>query len=124
MDVVLQVLAGLLCLPLTALGLKSMLKPMSMLDDLAVDPRGAVGLNTIRGMMGGVLLSSAGMIAWGLYSGETVLLLAVAVLMAAIAVGRLLGVALDGFDKAVVRPIVIELVLVVLLVGIHLGAAV
>ena len=44
-------------------------------------------------------------------TGETVWLLAVALLMGAAAIGRVVGIAADGYDKAVLRPLVAEVVI-------------
>lgn len=123
MELALQIVAGVFCVPLLALGLKCTLKPHSMLDNLGLDPRGPAGLNTIRGMVGGVLLACVAMIVLGLATGETVWLLAVAVVMAVAALGRALGVVVDGFDRAVIRPLVVEIVIAVVLVGAHLQLA-
>lgn len=125
MDMALQILVGLFCVPLTLFGLKSMFKPTSMLEDLAVEPKGIPGSSTVRGMMGGLFLASSGMMGAGLATGETTWFLAVAVLMFLVAVGRLVSLATDGYDKAVVRPIVVELIIVAVLVAAHvrLGAA-
>ncbi len=120
METALQVLLGLLCLPLLALGAKVTFQPAGMLDDLGLDPRGAVGLNTIRGMLGGLLLSCVAMIVAGLVLHDTTWFLAVALVMGIAAIGRFVGVAADGFDKAVVRPIVVEVVITVVAVAAHL----
>ena len=51
---------------------------------------------------------------------ETTWFLAVAILMAAAALGRIVGIAIDGFDKAVLPPLVIELVIGGVLLAAHL----
>ena len=120
MDLAIKVLIGLLCVPLLGLGLKSMFKPASMLGDLGFAAPGAVGLNTIRGMLGGLLLACVVMLVSGLLLQETVWFLAVAVVMGVAAIGRIVGIAVDGFDKAVVRPIVVEVVIAVVAVAAHI----
>jgi hypothetical protein len=120
MDLALQILIGVLCVPLTLLGVRCMFAPMGMLGELGLQSSGAVGLNTVRGMMGGLLLGSVAMLVLGLALHQTVWFLAVAVLMAAAAVGRLIGVGVDGFDRAVVPAIVVELVVVVVMVVAHM----
>jgi hypothetical protein len=119
MDLALKILLCLFCVPLLGLGIKVMFKPSSMLDDLGLAPPGAVGLNSIRGMLGGLLLASVVMIVLGLVLQETVWFLAVAVVMGVAAVGRIVGIATDGFDKAVVRPLVVEIVVAVVAVAAH-----
>ncbi len=125
MSIALQVVVGLFTLPMVALGLKAMFAPATMLETLAVEPKGAPGLNTVRGLAGGFFLASAVMIAAGLATGDTVWFLALAVLMGVAAVGRVVGIAADGFDKEVVRPTVVEVVMAVVLVAAHfvLGGA-
>jgi len=118
-----QIIVGVLTLPMLALGFKCLLKPTTMLEDLAIDPRGEAGLNTIRGMMGGLFLSCATMLILALVTGNTVWLLSVAAIMAWAAVGRLIGIAADGFDKAVTRPLIVEIVMALALGGVHLHAA-
>ena len=120
MDLALQVIIGLLCVPLTGLGMKSMFVPARMVDDLAVDPRGVAGLSTIRGVVGGLFLSSVAMLVLGLVQGQTVWFLAVALVMGVAAAGRLVSLAMDGFDKAVVRPLVVEIIITLILIGAHI----
>ena len=65
MDLAIEILLGALSVPLVALGIRSMFKPTGMLDDLAVQANGSAGLNTVRGVVGGLFLASAAMIGWG-----------------------------------------------------------
>lgn len=125
MDTAIQVVLGVFCLPLTVLGLKSMFSPAGMLEDLAVEAKGAAGLNTIRGVVGGLFLASVAMIVLGLVQQETIWFLAAALTMLVPALGRLVGIGADGFDKAVVRPLVAELLIGAALVAAHfiLGGA-
>ena len=123
MDMAIQILVGVLGLPLVVLGARIMFAPAGMLGELGVEAPGPVGLNTVRGAVGGLLLSSAVMIGLGLALHDTVWFLAVAVVMGVAAFGRLAGVLMDGFDKAVVRPIVIEVVIAGVMVLAHLRLA-
>lgn len=125
MDLAIKILLGVLCLPLVALGIRSMFKPTGMLDDLAVQANGSAGLNTVRGVVGGLFLASAAMIVLGLATEQTVWLLAVALLMGVAAIGRVVGIAADGYDKAVLRPLVAEVVIsaVAVLAHIRFGVA-
>ena len=45
MELALQIAVALFCLPLTALGLRSMVKPIGMGTALAIEPHGSAGLN-------------------------------------------------------------------------------
>ncbi len=89
-----------------------MFAPRSMVDTLAVGPEGPAGLNTMRGFLGGLFVGSSIVLATGLATGNTTFFLAVATVMSAVVVGRLIGIAVDGFDKKVVFPLVLEVVMV------------
>lgn len=102
------------------LGTKSMFAPKSMLENFDISPGGAAGLNTIRGVIGGLFIASLGMLITGLVLGETLLFLAVAAIMMAVAFGRLIGLISDGFNKAVVPPLIVELVISSILIFAHL----
>ena len=94
-----------------------MFAPRSMVDILAVAPEGPAGLNTIRGFLGGLCVGSSIVLATGLATGNATFFLAVATVMSAVVVGRLMGIAVDGFDKKVVFPLVLELVMVAIFFG-------
>ena len=119
MDVVLQGLVGLSCLFLTGLGARTMFVPKSMFGILAVEPEGPAGLNTIRGFLGGLFIGSSIVLATGLATGNTTFFLAVVMVMGIVIIGRLVGIAVDGFDKKVVFPLVVELVMVTIFITAH-----
>ena len=96
-----------------------MFAPKSMVRILAVEPVGAVGLNTIRGFLGGLFIGCSIVLATGLVTGNTTFILAVAMIMSVVVVGRFVGIAVDGFDKQVVFPLVVELVMVTILLVAH-----
>ena len=114
-----EIIIAILCVPLFALGIRSMFMPANMGEAVHLSPSGTAGLNEIRGVLGGFFFACVAMLATGLASGETVWLLAVAILMGAAAVGRVVGIVADGRDKAVVPPLVIELVIGGVLVAGH-----
>lgn len=116
-------LLAVLAVPMMLAGIKIMFDPMSMVDRLAVEPLGALGLNSMRGLMGGLMLASGGMVVMGFVRRNTEWFLAFAFVMAVVSVGRIVGLAADGVDSASVRPLVIELLLVALAVLAHRGAA-
>ena len=124
MTTLVQVLLGVIALMTLGLGAKSMFAPKSMLDNFAVDPRGKAGLNTIRGVIGGLFIALMSMVVTGLVTGETLWFLAVAIVLGVVAAGRVVGLAADGFEKAAVPPLVLESVMVAVLVSGHvvLGA--
>ncbi len=116
MENVLLVIVGLLCLPLSALGLRSLFAPTKMAADMSITPEGPAGLNTVRGVMGGLFSSCVAMLILGLTTGERAWFMAVALVMAGVLFGRFVGIARDGLDKAVVPPIIVELVIGTVLV--------
>ncbi|MEM7155711.1 MAG: hypothetical protein AAF799_22870 [Myxococcota bacterium] len=120
MELALQITVGIVSLPLLALGLRSMLAPRGMGTAMAIAPRGAAGLSTIRGVAGGLFFASVSMLALGLLTGQTLWLLAVAMIMGAVMLGRFVGIVADGFDRAVLPPLVVEAVIGSALVLAHL----
>ena len=123
MEFALQIIIGVFCLPLSILGIRSMFMPRSMSEAQSITPNGAAGLNTVRSVIGGFFFACVAMLALGLASGNTTWFLAVAILMGMVAVGRVVGLVADGFDKAVVPPLVIELVIGGLVVAGHVLVA-
>ena len=112
MEIVLQVLVGLSCLFLLFLGAKTMFAPHSMVEIIAIKPEGSAGLNTMRGFLGGLLIGSSIVLTAGLVTGNTTFFLAIATVMGTVVVGRLVGIAFDGFDKKVVFPLIAEIFMV------------
>ena len=96
-----------------------MFDPTGMIEQLAVAPRGLHGLNTIRGDIGGYMVGLALLMSAGLWTKNAAFFVATAIVMSTILVGRFAGLALDGFDAAVVPPIVIELVIAGVMVLAH-----
>ena len=125
MEQALQVAVAFFCLPLTALGVRSMFTPASMGEAVAIAPEGRAGLSTIRGVLGGLFLACVAMLALGLATHQATWFLAVAIVMGVVILGRLVGIVADGFDKAVVPPLVVELVIAGVLVSAYsvFGAA-
>ena len=119
METVIQGLVGLSCLFLAGLGAKTMFTPYSMLEILAIKPEGSAGLNTIRGFLGGLTTGSAIVLAAGLVTGNTVFFLAVATVMGTVIIGRLIGIAFDGFDKKILFPLIAEILMVTIFIVAH-----
>lgn len=117
METVLQGLVGLSCLFLAGLGTRTMFTPRKSFEILAVEPETPAGLNTVRGFLGGLFIGSSVVLATGLITGNTTFILAVAMTMSVVVAGRLLGIALDGFDKKVVVPLVAEIVMVTVFIA-------
>lgn len=83
-----------------------MFAPAGIAKAMAVAPEGAQGMNTIRGVLACVAL-----LVLGITTAEGIWLIPVAVVMGAVAAGRLIGIVFDGFHKAVVPPLLVEVVI-------------
>lgn len=115
MELTLQILVGLATLMLTGLGTMSMFAPKRMVKNFAVEPIGTAGLSTIRSVIGGLFLASVTMLLLGLFGGQTIGFVAVALVLGVVAFGRVVSLVTDGFDKAVIPPLVVELVIIAVL---------
>ncbi|MCG7522473.1 DUF4345 family protein [Ruegeria sp. Ofav3-42] len=115
MEITLNILVILATLMLAGLGTMSMFAPRRMVANFALEPVGTAGLSTIRSVIGGVFLASVTMLVIGLLTGQTLGYVAVAILMGVVAFGRIVGILADGFDKAVLPPLVVELVIIAVL---------
>lgn len=116
MELTFQILVGLATLMLAGLGTMSMFAPRRMVNNFAIEPVGTAGLSTIRSVIGGLFIASVAMLAIGLITGQTLGFIAVAILLGVVAFGRVVGIVADGFDKAVVPPLLVELVIITVLV--------
>jgi hypothetical protein len=119
METALNTLVILATLMLTGLGIMSMFAPRRMVANFAIEPVGTAGLSTIRSVIGGLFLASVALLVIGLTTGQTLGYVAVAILMAVVAFGRVVGILADGFDKAVLPPLVVELVIIAVLITAH-----
>ena len=119
MELTLQILVGLATAMLLGLGTMSMFAPRRMVKNFAIEPIGIAGLSTIRSVIGGLSIASVAMLTFGLATGQTLGFIAVALLLGVVAFGRIVGIVTDGFDKAVVPPLVVELVIIAVLLSAH-----
>ena len=119
MELTLQILVGLATAMLLGLGTMSMFAPRRMVKNFAIEPIGIAGLSTIRSVIGGLFIASVAMLTFGLATGQTLGFIAVALLLGVVAFGRIVGIVTDGFDKAVVPPLVVELVIIAVLLSAH-----
>ncbi|MFM2587657.1 DUF4345 family protein [Vibrio sp. TBV020] len=122
MDMTLQILVSLATFLLSALGLMSMFAPQKMVANFSLEPVGNAGMNTIRSVMGGLFLASVFMLLQGLLTGETESYFFVAIIMIAVAIGRMVGLLFDGFNKAVIPPLMLEIVIAAVLMFAHFKA--
>jgi hypothetical protein len=119
MQIAIKIVVGLMTLLFLWLGFGVMFNPASAPAQFGVEALGITGSSTLRGDLGGMFVGSAVLLAWGILRGQTMLFLAVAVLMGTIACGRLVGFVVDGANARVIAPFAVELVMVVILVFAH-----
>ncbi|MFT7625750.1 MAG: hypothetical protein ACI9WU_004941 [Myxococcota bacterium] len=115
--------AGLVALPLLVAGFVIMFSPETLMAKMGLTSNGPPGLNTVRGMVGGFMISSGSMLVLGILQKQPIWFLAVALLMSVATLGRGVGLALDGFSPDSLRPFVVELVLVGVSVWLYRGGA-
>jgi Domain of unknown function (DUF4345) len=116
METTLTVLVILATLLLSGLGIMSMFAPPGrMVANFAIEPVRTAGLSTTRSVIGGLFLASVALRVIGLTTGQTLGYVAVAILMGIVALGRIVGLLADGIDKAVLQPLVGELVIIAVL---------
>ena len=120
MELALHILVSLATLMLLGLGTMSMFAPRRMVKNFAVEPIGTAGLSTIRSVIGGLFIASVAMMVYGLATGQTLSFVAVALLLGGVAFGRVVSLMTDGFDKAVVPPLVVEIVIIAVLLTAYL----
>lgn len=96
MELALKVIVGLFALLFLFMGVGFMFDPGGNAASLALTPLGEHGLNTIRGDLGGLFIGATLLLALGILQRKGEWLLAVALIMSAIALGRLVGFVLDG----------------------------
>ena len=119
MNLVLKILIGLVCLLFLSLGVPAMFAPESMTAQLGLSVDNLTGLSTLRGDIGGMFMACVVMLVLGLVRGETLWFLAVALMMLLIALGRGIGLVVDGVDQTTVTPFVTELIIAALLIVAH-----
>ena len=113
MLIALKVVVGLIGLMLAVgLGLRWMFVPVVVGAELGITLGDIVALSTARADLGGMFLGVGTLCAFGLRSGEGRWLQAAAVLIGAVAVGRALGLVLDGYATQLLVFLVVELVMV------------
>ena len=117
MDLALKIIVSLIAGLFLFMGATLMFVPVSGVEGFSVTPLGADGLNTVRGDLGGMFLASALLLLLGLLQRRPAWLLAVALLMALIAAGRIVGFLLDGSPGSQpVQAFVAELIIAGVLV--------
>jgi len=116
MTILVRTLIGLIALFFIASGLRLFITPEAMAAAFSIVPSGVPGLSTVRGDLGGTFLAIGLFSAMGLRRGARHWLYSAAAVLAAIAVGRLIGFALDGATTALSVAFSAELAFIAALV--------
>ena len=119
MVLTLKILVGIIGLYLIVIVSMWMLVPDTIAAQFAITLNGIQGLNTGRGDIGGMFLAAGILCLLGLrnHDSAAVFLYAGSILMAAIALGRLIGFVADGMVVLTVVPFLVELGIVVAMCG-------
>lgn len=117
MGIVWKVAVAVIGLLLAVLGLRWMFLPGHAAVEMGMVLSTPVALNTARGDLGGLFIGGAILCFLGLRTGEGRWLDAAALVIACVAIGRTVGILLDGFLAVSAISIVIELVMVRVLIG-------
>ena len=120
MTIGLKIACGLYAALMALFGVRWWFAFDGMALEWMVEPLGIQGTNNLMGDMGAVFFGTAIMIALGLRAGHSVWLLAGALLMAIVALGRLLGYVTIGFVPETVVSLVFEIVSCALLIWTHM----
>lgn len=119
MDTLLRIALLLIAAFFTLAGLAFIVNPGLASELFAVRPEGVLGLSTLRGDLGGLFLAAGLLAGLGLRDPKAAWLPALAIVMGAIALGRLAGVFADGVDGQAISNIVVEMAIVGAAVGAH-----
>jgi len=111
------VLPGILGVLFVGFGLLLMVNPKNekVLERLQLTPGSIAGLGNIRSIFGGTLFSWGSLLIYGVVAGDPFFLLVVAILIGVAAIGRAIGLIVDGINKGVVAPFVVQIVFVSIL---------
>ncbi|MCR9277595.1 MAG: DUF4345 family protein [Pseudomonadaceae bacterium] len=119
MATILRVLLVLLAGFFLLMGVYFVSAPMAAQELFAIEPVGSLGLNTIRGDLGGLFLAFGAFAGLGLRKPSAAWLPALAVIMLTIALGRVTGLIVDGFNSQAVVLLAVEVATAALALGAH-----
>lgn len=125
MENVWKIGVGLLAFLFTINGLVMMFAPETGMSNLGLTVAdmddAALGLNTVRGDLGGFFLGGAILAMWGILKNPAYLM-ALAIVISVVMLGRIIGIATDGFAFTSLLFFIIEGVIVGVLVLAHKDA--
>lgn len=117
MSLALRSMCGLVGLLFLMLGVRWMFSPEAIAAESGIALLDTLGFNTARGDIGGLFISGAVLVTVGLLRAKAEWLRAMAVMVGCVALGRAVGMLLDGFAGASLTPFVIELIIVAVMLG-------
>lgn len=116
MRVALDILVGVVGLLMLVLGVQWLTDPVAMAEPLGITLQGADAFSTARGDVAGMFIGGALMALLGLLTRNSTWLLALALLLALIAAGRVVGFFLDGPATPSIQAFIAELLMAAVLV--------
>ena len=118
LNIILKILVGLVGLFCAGMALLWIVTPESGGAQFGVALNGVQGLSSGRADVGGMFLATAVLSFLGLRRGKSAAgnLYAAAIIMGSVAVGRIVGFALDGVIQMTLMPFIFELLFVAVLV--------
>jgi hypothetical protein len=112
MKIGIKVLVLVFSAPLIILGVLAMFVTTSHIEMFHLQSIGVFGSNTIRGVIGGLLLGSAFMMILGVLKNNSTWFLATMLMMAVVIFGRIISIAVDGWSNDLIVPLVAETVII------------
>ncbi|MBL4620907.1 MAG: DUF4345 family protein [Immundisolibacteraceae bacterium] len=119
MNMVQQILVGLVGLFCIAMAGQLMVAPEMGVAQFSISLTGIQGLSSARADLGGMFLATAILSFLGIKGGKLAagFLFAAAIIMGSVALGRIIGFALDGIVQMTLIPFIFELIFVAVLVA-------
>lgn len=117
MQIVFRGLVILMGLILFLIGLGFLFSPSSMIPRFSIYPASIAGFATMRGDLGGLFFGMAVFSFAGVLPSKSRWLIVPTVFLAAIILGRMVNLAVDGVSGPGVGPLLFEIVLVLVLIG-------
>ena len=112
-----RILIGLVALFFLILAFRFYFMPHAAAVDFFIAPQGTSGMSTVRGDLGGAFFATGAFALLGLRRGATNWLHAAAAILAATAMGRVIGFVIDGVAQSAVVGITIEIICIAILVS-------
>lgn len=109
--------SGLVALLFLMLGVRWMFTPAMIAAEQGIELLDSLGFNTARGDIGGLFIGGALLIAIGLIREKAEWLRVLALVVGCVALGRAVGMVMDGFATSSFVPFAVELVIIVVMMA-------